>query len=434
MINYDTYKTQISLPDFLRDVYGFKKDEGASQNYPKLKRNETGEVLVIKKNHKGHYTYFDIHNDDIKGKTILDYVQKQLSLDKFEFEGKLVSLPEVARYLDTYIDTGKFISPENSSFALNNESLSKDYITKALLDLKPFHDHSFLLKRGISVETFDNVLFKGVIFNKGYIDPNTKTVHVNTAFKMWSQNGVIAISQRNDTFKGCLGAKSESICISNYDSSKAIDAIYIGESFIDCMSHFQLNKSQLIGKNIVYISSEGNLVDGQIAVIQKIISVNSPKEVFSIFDNDLAGHYYTAKLFGKISVTDKMVNFSQDGNQAPNHFKELSIDVVKGKIMSHLEIYILKDEDPILKRKLIDEAFGQQNLKIQHLLKKDPFKIDYLYEKEGLIKLIISFETSSETWNAAAQTIISIKFNNLNCVKRDIPLLSDFNDDLRTLL
>ena len=64
MIDFDKYKTSISLPDFLKDVYGFTKDDGSSQNYPKFKRRETGEVLVVKKNHKGHYTYFNVHDDN----------------------------------------------------------------------------------------------------------------------------------------------------------------------------------------------------------------------------------------------------------------------------------------------------------------------------------------------------------------------------------
>jgi hypothetical protein len=433
MIDFDKYKSQISLPDFLKDVYGFKKDEGSSQNYPKLKCNETGEVFVVKKNHKGHYTYFDIHNDNIKGKTILDYVQKRLSIEKFGHEGKLVSLPDVAKYLDNYIKTGKFVSPENSSFILNNESLSKDYITKVLLELKPFQEPSFLSNRGITEETFNGNLFKGVIFNKDFYDEETKTMHINTVFKMWSQEGVIAISQRNESFKGCLGSKSESICISNFDNTRPIDLFYIGESFIDCMSHYQLNSQKLSGKNVVYVSSEGNLVDGQINVIQKAVNINRPLEIGLIFDNDLAGHYYSAKFLGKLDFENQSLGESTRSSFPNSDLKGLNIEVLKGTSISHLEIYLLNDIHSETNKKTIETIISDENLKLKSYFGEDQFKVKALYENGNFKKFDISFENSFETWSAAAEAILKIKFNGIDNIKREIPLLNDFNDDLRIL-
>lgn len=427
MIDFEKYKSQISLPDFLKDVYGFRKDEGSSQNYPKLKCSETGEVFVVKKNHKGHYTYFDIHNDNIKGKTILDYVQKRLSIEKFGNEGKLISLPEVAKYLDSYIKTGKVVAPENSTFVLNNESLSKDYITKVLLELKPLNDHTFLKSRGIAEDVFNGRLFNGVIFNKDFFDEETEAKHVNTVFKMWSQDGVIAISQRNELFKGCLGSKSESICISNFDNSKPLDCFYIGESFIDCMSHYQLNHKRLAGKNVVYVSSEGNLVDGQISVIQKALNINKPKEIGLIFDNDLAGHYYSTKFLGKIDISEQPLVDSKMGQ------KSIHIDVIKGTSVSHLEMYLLNNSESEANLNAIKNIFSELNEKLKSHFGEDQFRIKSVYENGNFKKLDITFDNSFETWSGAAEAVKEIKFKGIEFIKRETPLLNDFNDDLRAI-
>ncbi len=94
---------------------------------------------------------------------------------------------------------------------------------------------------------------------------------------MYNENGVQAISQRNETFKGIIGGKFDCLATSNHDKSRPIDILYIGESFIDCISHYQLRhyKSDL---NLVYVSTEGTFTEGQMRLLRLILDKNQIKD------------------------------------------------------------------------------------------------------------------------------------------------------------
>ncbi len=87
---------------------------------------------------------------------------------------------------------------------------------------------------------------------------------------MYNENGVQAISQRNEAFKGILGGKFDCLATSNHDKSRPIDILYIGESFIDCISHYQLCHSGS-DLNLVYVSTEGTFTEGQMRLLRLIL-------------------------------------------------------------------------------------------------------------------------------------------------------------------
>ena len=102
---------------------------------------------------------------------------------------------------------------------------------------------------------------------------------------MYNENGVQAISQRNETFKGIIGGKFDCLATSNHDKSRPIDILYIGESFIDCISHYQLRHSGS-DLNLVYVSTEVTFTEGQLRLLRLILDMNQVKELRSIFAND----------------------------------------------------------------------------------------------------------------------------------------------------
>ena len=74
--------------------------------------------------------------------------------------------------------------------------------------------------------------------------------------KMYSEKGVEAISQRNEAFKESSAASSTVWQPATTIKSRPIDILYLGESFIDCISHYQLLHSGS-NLNLVYVSTEG---------------------------------------------------------------------------------------------------------------------------------------------------------------------------------
>ena len=63
----------------------------------------------------------------------------------------------------------------------------------------------------------------------------------NLCVKMYNEQGVQAISQRSESFKGVIGGKYDCLALSAHDRSRPIDILYVGESIIDCISHYQLH-------------------------------------------------------------------------------------------------------------------------------------------------------------------------------------------------
>lgn len=98
---------------------------------------------------------------------------------------------------------------------------------------------------------------------------------------MYNEQGVQAISQRSESFKGVIGGKYDCLALSAHDRSRPIDILYVGESIIDCISHYQLHHEKS-PRNLVYLSSEGTLTEGQMNLLQVILERNYIREIRTI--------------------------------------------------------------------------------------------------------------------------------------------------------
>jgi len=112
----EKFKTEINLEEFLIHFHGYEKDKGYTRNSPKLvKYNEQGQSvskLILKKNTKGHWTYWDVHNpDEIKGKTIIDFIQQNQKTKKGEF----MTIGHVRKFLRSMLRT------KNKKFSLKKQ-------------------------------------------------------------------------------------------------------------------------------------------------------------------------------------------------------------------------------------------------------------------------------------------------------------------------
>lgn len=114
---------------------------------------------------------------------------------------------------------------------------------------------------------------------------------------MYNEQGVQAISQRSKSFKGVIGGKYDSLALSAHDRSRPIDILYVGESIIDCISHYQLHHEQT-PRNLVYLSSEGTLTEGQMNLLQVILERNYIGKSYD-FDNDRQGYKYTLWMYNR---------------------------------------------------------------------------------------------------------------------------------------
>jgi hypothetical protein len=429
-VDFNLLKREISLPDFLHDHYDWRLEPGSSANNPKMKSPSGDQTIVIKKNHVGAYTYWDVHNDNIRGCTIIDFMQDQL----YKETGKLPSLREVGEILQGYVNSGKTVVPTQSVYSISNELLDADAILKIIKNLKPLEDTRFLEGRGISKEILNTPQFRNVFMQKEHIADGN--VYNNACVRLVNIDGIRGISQRNSHFKGCLGSRFDTIASSNIDRSRPITMLYIGESMIDSISHFQMNYDPGKNENVLYLSSEGALTDGQINTINKVIEANKIDKVTTIFDNDRAGMLYTFKLTSKIALPaqDDGVNHERLDGQHPEFMAGVRINSVSAvnndtEKMVYCNIDVLKHRqgdaiefiDALFPEVILQEFFEPNNMRKVLLEEKKiheiiiaKYEVSFPYEKEILCNFA----------------------NNINKVtgkqvKIDRPLANDFNDVLK---
>ena len=224
----------------------------------------------------------------------------------FETTGKMPTLREVGEILQKYINTNQIVTPEQSRYEVGNTSLNQNELQFYLNQLKPYNGN-YLQKRGIRKESIESKVFQNTFFIREV--RNKGSVYRNVCVKMYSEKGVEAISQRNETFKGIIGGKFDCLATSAHDKSRPIDILYVGESIIDCISHYQL-KHENTPLNLVYVSTEGTLTEGQMRLLRIILDKNEVKSMRTIFDNDKQGYKYTLWMqryfYGKDIDTENM--------------------------------------------------------------------------------------------------------------------------------
>lgn len=402
--DYSKYKTEIALPDFLIDNYKFLPTRDSSFCSPKLKSQLTGQTIVIRMNSLGYYTYFDVHNDNIKGATILDFLKEEMSVN-----GKAPSLYAIADVLDNYIKSGKVLSPDRSKYYMSKCDWDINLLMK---EIRPLSDRTFLHGRGISDQTIDSDIFREIFSEREFIKDGV--IYLNTITKLFNSKGVSGVSQRNDHFKGCLMSRADSLAISNFDKNRPIDIYFLAESMIDCASHYQLNQTKLNGLNVVYFSSEGSLSMGQIKLFQQSLNFMNPENIISLCDRDIPGQEYNLKLFGNLVLNGR-------GDEIQT---EVIRDLNEKNIILNLcmpESVLTKKMNEFGKAFFTDNIIGPVELQINKMKRSD------------LMNMKICFP---RTYNNVDQFVIKLReFRLGKCnLLRQVPLTNDFNDDLRAKL
>jgi len=426
MKDFTIYKKAISLPDFLKN-HGFSDyKRGSTKNNPKF---TNGDITVVVKRVNGNYYYYDVNSPD-KKLTILDFVQQELSKSN---GGELVPLPIVANELDKYIETGQNILPELSSYNLNSTILSTEDVNRLILHLSKTGNPDFLIKRGISEKTFTHKNFKDCIFFRKINHPNR--VSHDIAFVMHGLGETRAISYRGirdgmeESFKGFHGPKMNNIASSVLDKSKPLDAIFIGESMIDCMAHFELNFKELNSKNVLYLSSEGSITPDQIQLFQIAINNNPSKQISTVFDNDLYGCQASTLIHSQIIVPSSRLHI-KDSPSVENflNLTKAEVPIISKKFTKASILFNIPTSNLTEITEYLQSAIYPVNSSLS--LPKDKFTLKNISTDKNKTKIEMNFPNNTFGWKAANQVIIDFKFGKSELFLPEFPKNKDFNLDL----
>ena len=309
--NLDELKKNICLPELMKE-HGYEPVRAkSSRNH--LLMQSVDRSLVVYKNKKGHWVYFDVHTGIVHfdphqpdktvgsttGQTVLDFIMMEIPGADFRAAIKIAV---------KYQETGVFLSTDNPAFhvserkSFNPDSL-RNIVVGQFKPLEEFGNHYFA-SRSIDPEVILHPVFAG-LFNEWHVsyDRMAKTKENSIGAKMMLENGQITclLSSRIGSKTFAFGRKSDSLWYSNPDlCRRSVDHLFNTESWQDAVAHYEMNVGALEGKNILYTSCQGNISPQQMLFIDRIVKEKTPAAVTTLFDNDPQGVKYTCNLLNKI--------------------------------------------------------------------------------------------------------------------------------------
>jgi hypothetical protein len=269
--------------------------------------------LVVYKNKKGHWVYFDVHanikhfDPEHPEATIGQTTTGQTILDFIMMEFPHTNLSQAIQIAVKYKETGEFLSTGNPAFDIN---VRRGFHPDSLLNItqryfKPLGEFgkNYFKSRNIDPEIIKHPIFTGV-FNEWLSSYDGMAYKENSiGTKMMLEDGKITclLSSRIDKKTFAFGRKSESLWYTNPEICRQkVDHLFTAESWQDAVAHYEMNVNHLEGKNVLYTSCQGNMSPQQMLFINRIVKEKKPVQITTLFDNDTHGIKYTCNLLNKI--------------------------------------------------------------------------------------------------------------------------------------
>jgi Toprim-like len=460
------YKKNVDLVQFAADAYGYEidvKKTGRLQQadnhrwvFMRKKNNPDDCIIVSKINQKeygkpedDHYYHMSLNKSgDHSSGSVFDFVQNRENTEKVNF-----NFGHVRKKLDQYIRS----KPIGSNITLVPYSSTKEIDVLAiekLKDIKPFTETTFLNERGIDKDIIEHPKFKDQIYNSLHhykqettYDTTIEKTHINTAFPIINEKGLIGFDVRNTIhdyngvkkgFKGTIAAKYGGLSRSNVEPDKPITSIRVYESPIDAISYFKINKEQQEKDNDLLLSTCGQPSASQVELIQKyangtLTNGRKPANLVLSFDNSKSGNRFAIKTIGNLTAPD----FVKDADKHPKYLQNAWFDVSDDKINSQLNFKIntKNKEDIELVKNLLTNEFKNVSKDLdKNVNENKSFELSFVENKDMSIKGNVKFKSLNENFNAVYNVISNVKFNKSLNIKKELSVLSDFNDDLKAKL
>ncbi|WP_171025796.1 toprim domain-containing protein [Hymenobacter jeollabukensis] len=310
----DRFKRDIDLVDYAqRQGYTIKK-EGRRGDWHHLVKDDE-HVIVTRKG--DHQVYLNTGDDRDAG-SIIDFAKTRGG------NGHGLNLGQVRQQLREYLDGAPaparvYATPPEpvrlSSLPVGDleqaarqaeEERRTRLISEVLGVNKELTDRSYLHGRGITDETLDNPAFQGRIFTA------QQNEHKNTAFPLYNEHGLASVEQKNEHYKSLLPLPKNGIWVSHPTEGKdtQVERVVVSESAIDSLSHFQLKHGQ-DPKNTLYIATSGTPTEAQVALIQRVIDKQQPREVVLANDRDAGGRQFNINYLNELQPARPMVSVAE---------------------------------------------------------------------------------------------------------------------------
>ncbi|TYZ06177.1 hypothetical protein FY528_19320 [Hymenobacter lutimineralis] len=305
----DRFKRDIDLVDYAeRQGYQVRK-EGKRGDWHQLEKD--GEVLIVTRK-ADHQVYLNTGDDRDKG-SVIDFAKTRGG------NGHGLNLGQVRQQLREYLHDGPaparvYAAPVDVS-RLNalpvgdpdhERQQQEDRKTRLIAEVlgvnKELTDRSYLHGRGITDSTIDSPAFQGRIFTA------QQNEHKNTAFPLYNEQGLASVEQKNEHYKNLLPLPKNGIWVSHPTQGKntPVERVVVSESAIDSLSHYQLKHAQ-DPRNTLYVATSGTPTEAQVALIQRVIDKQEPKEIVLANDRDAGGRQFNMNYMNELHPARPLV-------------------------------------------------------------------------------------------------------------------------------
>ncbi|GAA3979756.1 toprim domain-containing protein [Hymenobacter antarcticus] len=305
----DRFKRDIDLVDYASRTGYEVTREGRNGHWHQLEKD--GEKLIVTRK-DDHQVYLNVGDDRDKG-SVIDFAKTRGG------DGSGLNLGQVRQELREYLNDGPAPvrqyaqAPDVSRLnALpvgdpgherqQEEDRKTRLITEVLGVRGELTDRSYLHGRGIDDTTIDSPAFQGRIFTA------QQNEHKNTAFPLYNEQGLASVEQKNEHYKNLLPLPKNGIWVSHPTEGKEtpVARIVVSESAVDSLSHYQL-KHEKDAKNTLYIATSGTPTEAQVALIQRVIDKQEPKEIVLANDRDAGGRQFNMNYMNELHPARPMV-------------------------------------------------------------------------------------------------------------------------------
>ncbi len=305
----DRFKRDIDLVDYAQR-YGYQVGkEGRRGDWHQLEKD--GEKLIVTRK-DDHQVYLNPGDDRDRG-SVIDFAKTRGG------DGQGLNLGQVRRELREYLDGSPaparvYATPPEVG-RLNalpvghpghERQAEEDRRTRLISEVlgvkKELTDRTYLHSRGITDATIDSPAFQGRVFTA------QQNEHKNTAFPLYNEQGLASVEQKNEGYKNLLPLPKNGIFVAHPTEGKdtPVERIVVSESAIDSMSHYQL-KHEKDPKNTLYVATSGQPTEAQIALIQRVIDKQEPKEVVLANDRDAGGRQFNMNYLNELHPARPLV-------------------------------------------------------------------------------------------------------------------------------
>lgn len=319
----------------------------SSTNWLVLKNPATSDKIMINKKGRQGVMFFkntDPGLDQDRGNII------NFCINRLDGYPHPQPKPDKATYSRAFKVLKSFIgAPEIANFQFKQKKKTGKSNAAKLNDLR---DRTALTSeylkeyRKIDPDILNHPLWAGTVKESKAILKNNMVIY-NTAFIKKDIDGSTVgyvthyYSKRKNAHQKIVNEKKEGLFYSNFIDSP--EHLYIGETAIDCISHYQATKPDKAN----YISIEGQISENKIKLVNQLIDAKGkPSQINSITDNDYSGYVFDLQM---------AIGYHNHNN------RENPIEIVQNE---HYTRYVLHGKPEIADKikKEIKEIFNKESL------------------------------------------------------------------------